>query len=301
MNLSCATSREHFQADSVFPLADLANDRQKLSVGLFNQQMKKTRWGVLPYALQSCESWSHAMGVLCRYLPSFLPHQHFSISWHHVSGKLIAEIHEESDEREKAVFAWLLHQLRWVGRHLLGTRFDVHSVTMPSFGEHEERRIRRLLGSVYVGRGSRFEITFLSPVLSEAPFLANGELLKYFQGKLDCLKLESGEQSYFEKTLAVFEASAQPKELDMERVSEQLSMSSRSLRRKLLIENLSFSDVQREAMVKIAAEFLDNPALTVEQVGERLGYRDIRSFYRAFKGWCGKTPSEYRASRAAGD
>lgn len=35
--------------------------------------------------------------------------------------------------------------------------------------------------------------------------------------------------------------------------------------------------------------------LSIQQIGERLGYSDVANFTRAFRRWTGKTPSAYRS------
>lgn len=263
-------------------------------------QLKETNWGVLPYALQCCESWSHAMGVLCRYSGLFLSPEIASFHWHHVSGTLTVKVGAAYDKR--AAFNWVLYQIRWIGRHLLGRRFDVHSITVPSVDGSDERRVRRLFGNIYLGKGIECQVTFLSPTLQEPPFLANAELLRYFQEKLDQQNALLASPTITEKVSDAIKAAPQPKDVSMQEIANGLRVSSRSLRRYLLSEQANFADIQKNALADVAKSLLRNANLTVEQVGDRMGYKDVRSFYRAFKGWCGITPSGYReASKISGE
>ena len=43
-----------------------------------------------------------------------------------------------------------------------------------------------------------------------------------------------------------------------------------------------------------AKAFLNNPEITVETVGQLVGYADVRAFRKAFKRWTGLTPKKYR-------
>lgn len=40
---------------------------------------------------------------------------------------------------------------------------------------------------------------------------------------------------------------------------------------------------------------LGNPGMSIERITEEVGYRDIRSFRRAFKRWTGVSPATFRS------
>lgn len=82
--------------------------------------------------------------------------------------------------------------------------------------------------------------------------------------------------------------------LPRDELARRLGTSSRSLSRRLGVEGTSYNrllaDVQRER----ATNLLRNPALTVAEIGYRLGYSDPAAFTRAFVGWTGVPPSTWR-------
>lgn len=43
---------------------------------------------------------------------------------------------------------------------------------------------------------------------------------------------------------------------------------------------------------------LGNPGMSIERITEEVGYRDIRSFRRAFKRWTGVSPATFRSEGA---
>ncbi|HEX6707795.1 MAG TPA: AraC family transcriptional regulator ligand-binding domain-containing protein [Albitalea sp.] len=82
-------------------------------------------------------------------------------------------------------------------------------------------------------------------------------------------------------------------------VAEALSTSERSLRRRLLEEGSSFSDLLHAARMELALDHLRNTSRPIAEVAQRLGYADETAFARAFKRRYGQTPRAARHSALA--
>jgi AraC-like DNA-binding protein len=82
-------------------------------------------------------------------------------------------------------------------------------------------------------------------------------------------------------------------------VARALHVSPRTLKRKLAEGGTTFSAIRDEVRCQRSLLLLDNRALTVGEIAEQLGYRELPSFTRAFRKWTGTTPAAYRDRRAA--
>lgn len=80
-------------------------------------------------------------------------------------------------------------------------------------------------------------------------------------------------------------------------VAAQLSVSPSTLKRRLHQEGASFQSLLDGIRRQRALALLQEPALTIEQVGRRLGYSDVANFTRAFRKWTGVSPTEWRQRR----
>ncbi|ASR36826.1 AraC family transcriptional regulator [Prauserella marina] len=80
---------------------------------------------------------------------------------------------------------------------------------------------------------------------------------------------------------------------DMESVAAGLSMTGRTLRRRLAAEGTSFRALLDEVRESMAEELLTAQALSVEQVARRLGYGEAAAFIHAFTRWKGIPPREF--------
>ncbi len=77
-------------------------------------------------------------------------------------------------------------------------------------------------------------------------------------------------------------------------VADQLSVSIRTLRRKLQSLNISYQDIADSARESLAKKYLLETDWPVAEIGDLLGYSEVSNFKRAFKRWCAETPNQYR-------
>ncbi len=82
---------------------------------------------------------------------------------------------------------------------------------------------------------------------------------------------------------------------NIERIAGRLRMSSRTLRRRLTEEGVSFQDLQRDARQRFAIAYLRETNMSIEDIADQLGFSDAANFRRAFKQWTGRVPSSYRS------
>jgi AraC-like DNA-binding protein len=71
-------------------------------------------------------------------------------------------------------------------------------------------------------------------------------------------------------------------------------MSSRTLRRHLLAEGVSYRLLVDEVRMALAEELLSLRGITVEQISVRLGYSEVSNFLHAFKRCKGQTPKAFK-------
>lgn len=88
--------------------------------------------------------------------------------------------------------------------------------------------------------------------------------------------------------------SARGRPPDLEELARTLQTSSRSLRRALSDMGVSYLELLDESRQLRAEEWVRATSMTFDQIAERLGFSNVRSFRRAFKRWTSHTPGEYR-------
>ncbi|HEY0845404.1 MAG TPA: AraC family transcriptional regulator ligand-binding domain-containing protein [Noviherbaspirillum sp.] len=82
----------------------------------------------------------------------------------------------------------------------------------------------------------------------------------------------------------------------VEQVARALNISVRTLCRRLEEENTSFQQVKDDVRRDIAIDRLTNSDAPLARIAAELGFGDVSSFHRAFRGWTGMTPKAYRSA-----
>ena len=78
-------------------------------------------------------------------------------------------------------------------------------------------------------------------------------------------------------------------------VARALGCSRQTLYRRLKAEGLTFEQVLDNLRRRLALKLICDAALSVKEIGYRLGFSDPAAFSRAFKRWTGKSPRAFRA------
>ena len=81
-------------------------------------------------------------------------------------------------------------------------------------------------------------------------------------------------------------------------VAALLNISARTLHRQLKEEGASLQGLKDEVRCERAQELLNRSDMPVKQVAAAAGFRNEKSFIRAFRAWTAESPAEYRTHRS---
>ncbi len=82
--------------------------------------------------------------------------------------------------------------------------------------------------------------------------------------------------------------------INLELIADMLNQSPRTLRRRLVDEGSTFSEIVDGWRFKSSVDLLEQGNMRIHEISERLGYANAPNFERAFKRWTGQTPGAYR-------
>lgn len=82
--------------------------------------------------------------------------------------------------------------------------------------------------------------------------------------------------------------------IGLEKAAQQTGISPKTLKRKLLQDKTSYSEIVEQLRFELAQSKLENSADPIQAIARELGYEHHANFTRAFKRMSGITPQEYR-------
>lgn len=150
---------------------------------------------------------------------------------------------------------------------------------------------------VPLARGSANRLVF-SATDAGQPFLTeNAAMWDFFEAglskKLSDLDTEASMQERVRSALLEMLPAGQ---ISIEEAADRLAMSKRSLQRRLAEESSSYQEVLNATRRELAHSYLSRSSASLVEIAYLLGFQDGNSFIRAFRGWTGQTPGEYRTS-----
>ncbi|WP_255375942.1 AraC family transcriptional regulator [Saccharomonospora sp. CUA-673] len=251
-----------------------------------------TSYGIWGYAVTSCATVRQAVELALRYVE--LTHV-FCIPELRTDGPL-AELHCRTDDvpadvrsflaaRDVAAIATLVREQ--AAAELLPT-----AITLAAPAPPDPEPYRAVLG-VVPEFGDTTRITFPHAVLDHPMPQANEHNLALCERQ--CREvLEARRRATATATLVRRVLTEQGPALGMAEVAATLSMTVRTLRRRLADEGVGFRSLVDRVRRERADQLLAGEAMTVEQVAQRLGYSEASSFIHAFTRWHGMSPREFR-------
>ena len=130
----------------------------------------------------------------------------------------------------------------------------------------------------------------------DRPFVThNEELLKAIGAQLESeLQARNARLGVGEQVKHTLKRSLAGKRPTLQHIAQELGMSARTLQRRLTDAAITFQQLVEDTRRELARHYLRQSTVELKGVAFLLGYEDANSFFRAFHGWEGTTPGEWR-------
>jgi len=175
----------------------------------------------------------------------------------------------------------------------LGQKIPLKEVKLMQDGERHRKQYEAFYGAKVNFEQARMELIFDRQILSAKMPLRDPETSSYCRQQCQLLLNQLTKQSTLVDEVRRLLLAKPGYFPTIKEISVQLSMSERTLRRRLKDEGQAFQRILDEARQKLAKEYL-NTRLSLDRIASLLGYTETANFSHAFKRWCGYSPTIYR-------
>jgi AraC-like DNA-binding protein len=251
-------------------------------------------WSILGYMLMNCRNVGEAFEKSVRYS--------------RIIGNLIEVRIERRLNKSKLIFFTSPHAPE-MSRHCLDTSFstticmmqnftgvDMHPLEVTfTYAEPQSRcEYDRILQCPILFGQKENSFTIDATVFNTPILMANPSLLQHFEKYAQEFLAELDRRNEHTGIVTkIILAHLDDEALSIEKVAKEMSISVRTLQKRLEDEGVIFSDLLREIRQKLAQKYL-RENYSVEQITYLLGFSEPSAFRKAFKKWSGVTPREYR-------
>lgn len=252
---------------------------------------------VIDYLVGSCNNVGDALNRLIRYTPLLCDGDRSAIV---VSGDLASFRFRGPDDlpcaRELAVGLFVRRS-----RDMFGGDWAVKQVSFTHAPLGAPERYERVFNvPVYFGMPFDevvFQRDLLSMPLAHADPRLNAILCAQADAMLAVLRPPRTSISFVESVQHAIQDGLAQGDFSLPSVAERLSLSARTLQRRLREEGISHRQMVRRLRHKLAERALDE-SVSQGHIARSLGYSGVGAFHRAFKNWSGITPGQLRGSTA---
>lgn len=128
------------------------------------------------------------------------------------------------------------------------------------------------------------------------PLVRTEEELQAFlrDSPLALMTIPGGDQLFSARIKRRMESAAVAAFPSMQSIARELSITPQTLNNRLKKESVSFQHLKDDVLRDRAIRLLLGDQHSVEEIAFRLGYREARSFTRAFKRWTGSSPTGFK-------
>lgn len=282
----------------IFERARALTGEQGLGVYL-GLAMRATWHGYLGFAVLVARDMGDALQLAERFIPTVTPALHLRVVPEGARTAVVIEEREDFGPARDFIVPALAVGLSSIAESLTGRQVDGQlelALPEPSWFAPLASANPRLKRVTFGAPAHRllFDSKWLETPFQQADAEAQKLAAEQCERELEALQAAAG---FASRVKALLFTSAGVREVDA--VAKALSLSPRTLKRRLQGEGTSYTELLEAERRARAELLLTQGTLSVKEVAAQLGYADTAAFSHAFARWNGVSPSEFQRSRSA--
>jgi len=183
---------------------------------------------------------------------------------------------------------------------LLGRPFPKEEIHLAHDGHGRQEDYRDYFGCDLVFSSTPGRLVFSSAFLDDPLPQGDPESSEHFRQQCQMMIARLTSQSHFVDDMRMMILARPGYFPDIEYLAEKMSVSVRTLRRRLREEGSSYRELLDEIRFGLARDYLTDTRLPLEEISALLGYSEPGNFSHAFRRWSGRSPRAYRQEPGQG-
>lgn len=270
---------------------------QRDDIGMmFGMLIRPTSHGFLGYAVMSCDTFADSMRVLHKYLSLHLDDITIDLASNDSDIVLtLSENYNFGSMRQVFYEAFLTaccqHIAYLIGRLPDGVGIKTDWAKPTYFDDYAERM------PPWSFNQARIQIHISKSVLKLPLVMTDPAVVKHALVQMDktaANRLLVMTPDYVPRVRALLQPNADTGYPNLKTMAAALSISERTLKRRLNEAGTNFQSLLNDARQRQATELILEGQLSMQQIAQTLGYTDPATFTRAYKRWTGRPPSDLR-------
>jgi AraC-like DNA-binding protein len=277
--------------------AELTGD-DKFGVHI-GQSINPTAFDVVGYCALNSSTLGAAFARVARYHSIWTDGALFMVETANDTSAIVYSYADTSihDHRQDAEMT--LATVTTLCRNIASPDFAPTSVEFQHDTPRDTSEHRQLFRCTIEFRASSNKLTFPSSFLSLPIAKADASLCALLDRHAEELLAKFPPQhSLVDQVRSIIATELRGGDPSLEHVADKLSLTPRTLQRKLQDLGTSHNELLEQMRRQLAMRYLREREMAICEVAYLLGFSESSSFHRAFKRWTGLTPKEFRSQRA---
>ena len=249
-------------------------------------------FGIVEYVCRSAPTLRQALSQWCRYLGILDDAVEVGLVEEHQSLRVLVESEAPAPPSHELCFALVVRH----AREMMAGRLALVEVRFTHWmGAPEAARWSDFFGAPVRSGAASTELIFQPSVLDTPLSTADPNLLEILLPTAEeRLGARPAHPPLTAQVRRALREALSHDDAQLEAVARRLSMTGRSLQRRLKDEGESFQGVRDQVRRQLADRYLSHD-MSLAEISFLLGFSEPSAFFRAFKRWTGLTPLERRA------
>ncbi|MCJ0761741.1 AraC family transcriptional regulator [Variovorax terrae] len=264
------------------------------ALGWFRRPLPWGSYGMLARASLTSPDLGVALRRWCRHHGLLTDDVVFSLSITGQVATLTLAEHQDLGRQREICLVYLLRNAHGLASWYIDSRIALLEVGLPFAAPPHRDAYDTMFGTAVQFGAAQAQIRFDARYLRQPLRRDEAALRQMLRRALPLAVLQYRRDRLLVQRVRQLLATQGPQAQNADTLAALLNVSARTLHRQLKEEGASLQQIKDEVRRERAVALLHRTRRPIKQVAQEVGFRNEKSFIRAFRGWTGQAPAAFR-------